>query len=486
MSFTEHSGRAGCAIAAVIGAMFFGAQNVSADIIHVPADYPTIQEAIDAAADGDEIIVAEGVYVEEINFCGKAIVVRSADPGDPDVVAGTIIDGDGAYHVVTCDSAEGADTHLSGFTITGAWADGELFPDACGGGMLNVGSSPTVSCCVFIDNFAAGSGGGMFNHQCSPTVIHCMFTLNTADYGGGMGNDWSACPVVMNCQFVENWVDGGGGGMSNLASSNPVIVNSVFKDAFCINGGGMWNHESSPTVTNCLFTDNVALWGGGMCNERFSDPVITNVTFSENGADEGSGLFNWRESRPILTNCILAGDVWSAEVENFDGGWAVLRYCNVQGGFEGYEGVGNIDADPLFVNPAKGDFRLQAGSPCIDAGANNALPADVFDLDEDADTAERIPLDLDDNPRFADDPSGDDTGCGAPVIVDMGAYEFAGEVWHPMRIGDIDGDGAVNGADLEILLEAWGGYEDECILADLDLSGEVNTGDLLALLANWG
>ena len=119
-------------------------------------------------------------------------------------------------------------------------------------------------------------------------------------------------------------------------------------------------------------------------------------------------------------------------------------------------------------------------------GANNALPADSLDLDEDGDTAERLPLDLDGNPRFADDADTEDTGCGAPVVVDMGAYEFQGDAWHPMLIGDIDGNGAVNTTDLLVLLAAWGEYEDDCVLADLDFSGEVNTADLLTLLANWG
>ena len=68
----------------------------------------------------------------------------------------------------------------------------------------------------------------------------------------------------------------------------------------------------------------------------------------------------------------------------------------------------------------------------------------------------------------------------------MGAYEYPGDAWHPMRIGDTDGDGDVDTADLLALLAAWGGYGEECILADLDLSGDVDTADLLLLLANWG
>ena len=70
-----------------------------------------------------------------------------------------------------------------------------------------------------------------------------------------------------------------------------------------------------------------------------------------------------------------------------------------------------------------GDYRLRAGSPCIDAGDNDAVPNDILDLDGDGDTGEPIPFDLAGGPRFLDDPTVPDTGQGTPPIVDMGAYE---------------------------------------------------------------
>jgi hypothetical protein len=85
-------------------AMALTAGSARADIINVPDDYETIQEAIEAADPGDEVVVAEGEYFEHINFLGKAIAVRSADPDDPEVVANTIINGSGAGTVVTCES----------------------------------------------------------------------------------------------------------------------------------------------------------------------------------------------------------------------------------------------------------------------------------------------------------------------------------------------------------------------------------------------
>jgi hypothetical protein len=94
------------------------------------------------------------------------------------------------------------------------------------------------------------------------------------------------------------------------------------------------------------------------------------------------------------------------------------------------------------------------------------------------------PYDLDGNPRFADDSATADTGCGMPVVVDMGAYEFQGD---PAQVvyADLTGDGTVGMDDLEMLLAAWGPAVEECQLADLDLDGKVSTIDLLILLGNW-
>ena len=112
-------------------------------------------------------------------------------------------------------------------------------------------------------------------------------------------------------------------------------------------------------------------------------------------------------------------------------------------------------------------------------------PADVADLDEDGDTGELTPFDLDDNPRFAADELDFDPGCGIPVVVDMGAYEYQGQPF-PVKFGDLDGDGIVGIADFLLLLAAWGTCTEECCLADLDFDGEVGVTDFLLLLANWG
>ncbi len=114
-------------------------------------------------------------------------------------------------------------------------------------------------------------------------------------------------------------------------------------------------------------------------------------------------------------------------------------------------------------------------------------PIDSVDLDGDGDTGELAPLDLDGNPRFADDPATIDTGCGASAVVDMGAYEFPGNALACLRPGDVNGDGSVNVLDLiELLLGFGTACEVVCCLADFDNDGSVNVLDLIALLLQFG
>jgi len=181
---------------------------------------------------------------------------------------------------------------------------------------------------------------------------------------------------------------------------------------------------------------------------------VTNCTFSGNSAMIGRGLsFTARccASDLTMSNCILwdGGD----EISNIDGSTVTMTDTDVQGG---WPGVGNIDADPLFVDPDNGNYRLSAGSPCIDAGDNTAVPTGVL-------------RDLDGNPRFVADACAGERGA----TVDLGAYEFQGT--------------SCDLGTLTAMLAAWGpcGDRGKC---RYDFDGDASVGilDLLILLGSWG
>ncbi len=288
-----------------VAAMLALPSTLQAAIINVPGDEPTIQAGIDAAMNGDEVVVAPGTYFEIIDFLGKAITLRSSD--GPDV---TIIDGTGFFHVVQCISGEGSDTVLDGFTITGGDATGTK-PNDRGGGMVIFESSPTVTNCTFTGNFGV-IGGGMFNISSSPTMTNCTFSGNTATNSGGGMFIFESSPTMTDCTFSGNTAESGdgGGGMLNLTSS-PTMTDCTFSgnSAGSGDGGGMLNLDSSPTMTDCTFSGNSAgSNGGGMLNVSFSSPMVINCTFSGNFGVFGGGMYNLLNSNPTVTNCTFSGN----------------------------------------------------------------------------------------------------------------------------------------------------------------------------------
>ncbi|MHC4642200.1 MAG: right-handed parallel beta-helix repeat-containing protein [Planctomycetota bacterium] len=269
----------------------------------------SIQARIDDpnVMDGDIIIVNPGTYIENINFMGKNITLRSTNPNDPNLAAATIIDGNNNGSVVTFNHGEDANCVLNGFTITNGTAEhgGGIYcsgpaapppppPPLYPTGLAGVQSIPGV---LSKPNFP------------TPTIRNCIISNNSADAGGGMCNDWASSPTLTNCTFSGNWAYPGGG-MENRNESNPTLTNCTFiGNSALYEGGGINNSKSTPTLTNCMFSENSADNGGGMYNNWSSTATLINCTFNGNSAYyEGGGVCNFGDSNTILTNCTFAGN----------------------------------------------------------------------------------------------------------------------------------------------------------------------------------
>ncbi|MHC4864377.1 MAG: S8 family serine peptidase [Planctomycetota bacterium] len=284
------------------------------DILSVPTEVSTIQEAIDVSWEGGTVCVADGTYTGEgnrdIDFRGKMITVRS-ESGPESCVIDCNGDANEPHRGFWFHKGEGPNSVLDGFTITNGY--GHLYPSSDdwiskGGGIYCCdNSSPTIANCK-IENNRADWGGGMENWEdCSPTVINCTFIGNSADDGGGMCNDMGSSPRLVNCVFSGNSAGANGGGVWNDYGCDLTVVDCIFSGNGAGNGGGMLNY-GSPTISNCTFIGNSARsTGGGMLNLGSSEVTITKCRFIGNSAGGSGGGMENRCSTTI-SNCMFSGN----------------------------------------------------------------------------------------------------------------------------------------------------------------------------------
>ncbi|HKQ48756.1 MAG TPA: thrombospondin type 3 repeat-containing protein [Phycisphaerae bacterium] len=318
--------------------------------------------------------------------------------------------GDNSYNVVEAPESATSGVILDGFTITAGNANSGVSggPNARGGGIYIEGT-PLIRKCKIVANSCGDGGGGAYTTGTGGLAfVKCLFQGNRNTdgtfTGGGMRIGGGSVGVI-NCTFLKNTTVASGGGISiQAAGASANVVNSVFSGNESNNGSGAGIYSiGTLTVTNCSFTRNDSSSSGG-------------------GVRNNGGT-------ATVTNSLVWGNT-AASAPTQIAGTATVTYCNVQGGLAG---TGNINADPLFADvdgpddilgTIDDDLHILAGSPCIDAANTPAVPPDSSDLDGDANTSERTPLDLAGDKREADDPYTSDTGIPGSPVVDMGAYEY--------------------------------------------------------------
>ena len=223
--------------------------------------YSTIQEAINNAVSGDEILVEPGIYQENINFQNKNLRITSLNPYDPAVVAGTIIESTKNIPTVTISGSHDANCLLTGFTITGK--DNGIY--------CSDFSSPAISKCRIIGNSI--NGIKMYS-GCRPAITDCDISNNS---GSG---------IIMELTTGRYKYD-----------NFPIISNSV------ISGNKQYGiSKGKPTLINCTIADNKQY---GIYN---SDAIVTNSIIYFNG--DGSAAAQITTTNSTVTYSDVQGS-WS-------------------------------------------------------------------------------------------------------------------------------------------------------------------------------
>ncbi len=325
--------------------------------------FKTIQEGINAALDGDTVVIAEGIYVENIEFKGKNIVLTSTDPLDTDVVAHTIIDGNQTGSVVVFVGTEDETCVLEGFTVRNGVAayDQGLYGGGICGGMQDFENltRATIQNNVITHNDAYRGGGiGL----CNGTIRNNTISQNSAGRGGGL----RLCHGIIENNVITGNTSSGEGA-AGIDNCNAIIQNNIISANSGTDSdgeGGLGGCDG--IIQNNLISGNSSR-GGAAGLSGCDGPILNNTVVGNSTTGDESLAGGLGGCGGIIRNCIIWGNTLEGEGAQLSN-CTEPAYCCIQDWTGG--GVDNTDRDPLFIDARGGDYRRQSESPCIDTGVN--------------------------------------------------------------------------------------------------------------------
>lgn len=398
-----------------------GAAGVDAgDCTDPLAPCKTIGYALGKSFQSDDIRVAQGVYNENLVIENNVNLYGGYDAANwtTRVEYGSAIDGQKLGSVIRYEG--GFAGILDGFKITNGRA-------VQGGGVYIELGSPELQNLWIVANEAFDDGGGVYQDGGKPSIINSKLEHNkTADYGGAIyiGNGRSG-GSLSSLTITENEARSGGGlsihdsgtqtlggsdllrnvatsqgGAINIQNVELTIENStVANNQGNIHGGAMTAEGSGLSIINGLFYGNSTTVGvASVLAMSTTEAYVVNSTIADNAPGGQQAVLIW-SGFLHLKNSIMWNNALNTQSDPPCPSCVKVTYSDVQGHVNNpVQDQKNIDADPLFVAAAAGDYRLQKGSPCINAGAANG--------------ANPVPPD-------------DITGRPRDSKPDMGAYEYA-------------------------------------------------------------